>query len=136
MKNKDLIMNHEDPQQSVNLIGDIVEAMNMNKNGIINYSEFIAATIDLKKFLSLDKLHATFNFFDRDNTGCINAKNIKKALFYLNCGCLISESVSINNFKDEEVVNMIREVAPENEELDFTEFLKIMKGFIDNKLTS
>lgn len=39
----------------------------MNKNDIINYSEFIAATIDLKKFLTLDKLQATFNFFDKDN---------------------------------------------------------------------
>jgi hypothetical protein len=39
----------------------------MNKNNIINYSEFIAATIDLKRFLSIDRLHSTFNFFDKDN---------------------------------------------------------------------
>ena len=61
--------------------------MDMNHNDIINYSEFIAATIDRDKLVNRKTIQATFQFFDKENSGEINIQNMKKALIYLNCGC-------------------------------------------------
>ena len=36
-----------------------------DKNGHIDYSEFIAATIDKKKLLSKERLKHAFNIFDK-----------------------------------------------------------------------
>ena len=40
-------------------------------NGKINYSEFIAATIELKSVLTYEKLWTLFKYFDTDNSGII-----------------------------------------------------------------
>ena len=49
-------------------------------NHKINYSEFLAATLDVKVFLNEDKLNAIFNQFDTDNSGYISRENIVTAL--------------------------------------------------------
>lgn len=49
-------------------------------NHKINYSEFLAATLDVKVFLNDDKLSAIFNQFDTDNSGYISRENIVTAL--------------------------------------------------------
>lgn len=41
-------------------IKQIIESMDMNHNDIINYSEFIAATIDRKKLINRERIQATF----------------------------------------------------------------------------
>ena len=38
------------------------------------------ATLDKKIYLNEENLHATFNYFDINNTNYITAKNIKDAL--------------------------------------------------------
>ena len=47
---------------------------------MINYSEFLAATIDVKSFLTDSKLKALFQQFDTDNSGFITAENIQLAM--------------------------------------------------------
>ena len=51
---------------------------------MINYSEFISATIDLSKYLTDEKLDALFKDFDVDNSGSIAAKEIKDAFSRFN----------------------------------------------------
>ncbi len=41
-------------------IKQIIESMDMNHNDIINYSEFIAATIDRRKLVNRERIQATF----------------------------------------------------------------------------
>lgn len=48
-------------------------------NGKINYSEFLAATIQLPKVLTEEKLYALFKHFDTDDTEFITAENIREA---------------------------------------------------------
>ena len=47
---------------------------------MINYSEFLAATIDVRNFLTDSKLKAVFQQFDTDNSGVITAENIVFAM--------------------------------------------------------
>jgi len=45
-------------------------------NGKINYSEFLAATLDVKTFLNDTRLRAIFQQFDTDNSGFITEENL------------------------------------------------------------
>ena len=54
--------------------------MDFSGDHMIHYSEFLAATIDIKNFLTDSKLKAIFQQFDTDNSGYITAENIELAL--------------------------------------------------------
>lgn len=54
-------------------IQSIVNELDFADNKKINYSEFIAATINAAEFLTEDKLEAIFKSFDIDNTGEITS---------------------------------------------------------------
>jgi len=60
-------------------IKNVVKELDFADNKKINYSEFIAATINASDFLTHDKLEAIFKSFDIDNTGEITAQNLKDA---------------------------------------------------------
>lgn len=61
-------------------IDKIVEEVNIRGNGEINYSEFIAATIEAKKMLTNEKLYALFKEFDHQDINVLTINNIKVAL--------------------------------------------------------
>jgi len=48
-------------------------------NGKINYSEFLAATIEIKQVLTYDRLWAMFKYFDTDSSGYITPANLREA---------------------------------------------------------
>ena len=54
--------------------------MDSDKNGSIDYSEFISATIDKRRLLSKERLKAAFAIFDRDNNGYISAQEVRAVL--------------------------------------------------------
>ena len=60
-------------------IDEIIKNLDLAKNGVINYSEFLSATIDLNQILTQAKIQALFRTFDIDNTGKISEDNIRKA---------------------------------------------------------
>lgn len=43
----------------------IMKSVDIDKNGCIDYSEFISATIDKRKLLSKERLKQAFALFDR-----------------------------------------------------------------------
>ena len=55
----------------------ILANVDLDKNGHIDYSEFISATIDKRKLLSKERLKAAFGIFDRDDNGFISASEVK-----------------------------------------------------------
>ena len=54
--------------------------MDYYQTGKINYSEFLSATIDVKSFLSEQRLMAIFHQFDTDGSGFITKENIYYAM--------------------------------------------------------
>ena len=50
---------------------DIFANLDFNNNGSLNYSEFLAATVDKKKAITKDNLQFAFHHFDTDNEGFI-----------------------------------------------------------------
>lgn len=50
----------------------IMASVDIDKNGTIDYSEFISATINKTKLLTKDRLKTAFDHFDKNKSGFIN----------------------------------------------------------------
>jgi len=55
------------------------ENIDYKGNSKLNYTEFIAATLSVKKVLTQEKLVALFKHFDVDDTDYITPENLKEA---------------------------------------------------------
>lgn len=61
-------------------INEIISQADYHGNNMINYSEFLAATIDIRNFLTDSRLSAVFHQFDTDSSGKITKDNIYLAM--------------------------------------------------------
>ena len=52
-------------------ITQLLAEIDLKQNGLINYSEFIAASMKIRKHLNSAKLRALFRHFDTDDSGAI-----------------------------------------------------------------
>jgi calcium-dependent protein kinase len=57
-------------------IEEIFSSIDTDKSGSINYTEFLAATIDKKIYLQNERLFEAFKSFDKDGSGKISVKEI------------------------------------------------------------
>jgi calcium-dependent protein kinase len=92
----------------------IVESAD-EKDGKLNYTEFLVATLNQKKFVDKEKLVAAFKYFDMDDSGFIDSGDLKDAL-------LRSGKKIIN---PEEIDKMIEEVTSQQKKLSLEEFLNL-----------
>ena len=51
---------------------EVLKAADTDGSGEINYTEFLAATIDQTVFMREDYLKTAFKMFDKDNNGAIS----------------------------------------------------------------
>jgi len=63
-----------------NEIRVIMAEIDVDMSGTIDYTEFIAASLDRSIYLSEDKLLSAFKVFDRDNSGTITAEELRAVL--------------------------------------------------------
>ena len=99
-------------------IKQIVKEVDYAENGRVNYSEFIAATINTKNFLSEQKLMAIFQSFDLDDTGFITINNLKDSF-----------SKFGRDLTDHEIEQiMAAHDTDKDRSIDFQEFKLMMTG--------
>lgn len=58
----------------------LIEKLDFNNNGTIDYSEFLIANLDPMKIVNEERLREVFNIFDSDRSGAITVDEIKKLL--------------------------------------------------------
>jgi calcium-dependent protein kinase len=58
----------------------IMQEVDLDKSGTIDYNEFILAALNRQKVLNKEKLEATFKMFDKDGNGKISADEIRSIL--------------------------------------------------------
>jgi calcium-dependent protein kinase len=92
----------------------IMTEMDIDKNGFIDYNEFIMAATNRQKVLNKDKLEATFKMFDKDGNGSISLDEIR--------------SIIGSNFTDQKSLEaIIKEVDINGDgEISLSEFKEIM----------
>lgn len=66
-------------EMSTQEIDSMIHELDFSENHKINYTEFLAAQVELKKFLTNDRLHSIFSAFDVDGCGVITQKDLKEA---------------------------------------------------------
>ena len=106
-------------------IKNIVKQIDFAGNGRINYSEFIAATINTQELLTDERIDAIFTAFDVDNTGAITAQNIIDSF---------SKKGKEISFKDLEQIFKQHDENNDGEidKFEFKQMLKIKKSFLQN----
>ena len=96
----------------------LMSSCDMNMNGYLDYTEFLAAACNWQKVLSEDRLRQAFNAFDRDGNGKITLKEFSEGF-----GSAIIE---------EGYLKELMILADENKdgEIDFHEFNNMMRTSI------
>jgi calcium-dependent protein kinase len=73
--------------------------MDSNNNGVIDYTEFIAACMCSKNYTQEKKIRQAFEHFDRDKSGAISSDELKE--------CLHNDDFTMT---DEQINDLIKEV--------------------------
>jgi len=55
----------------------IMKQVDTNGSGVIDYTEFVVATISRKSLLSKERMEAAFKMIDKDGSGYLELKEIK-----------------------------------------------------------
>lgn len=97
-------------------IEEIIRNVDFKKDGRINYSEFLAATLESRVLLDDDAVWAAFNAFDVDHSGCITESNVKEAL--RRTGRRMSHC---------EVGAMMREVGASRSGINYDQFKQLVR---------
>jgi len=61
-------------------IEKMFDAVDIDRSGYIDYSEFVIASMNEKQLLTNEKLQSAFKMFDKDGSGLISAEEIKEVL--------------------------------------------------------
>lgn len=96
----------------------IVAGIDINKNGQIDYTEFIASCLGRHIYGNITRATAAFNYFDKDKDGFITADELRKALF---------DNEDLSCEVNEKVEKMIKEADTDGDgKVDYMEFLALL----------
>lgn len=99
----------------------LFEAVDIDRNGFIDYSEFVSASLDRQNLLTDTRLKDAFNLFDLNGDGVLSLEEIKKVF---NRG-------KFTQLSEEQWKNMISEVDKNSDlNIDFEEFKEMMSKFL------
>ena len=99
-------------------IQDLFQNIDVDKNGKIDYTEFLAATLQKQNYLKIERLYEAFCLFDKDNSGKITKDELMKVL-------------KVDKSQEKEIEKIIKEAdKDEDGVINYKEFLELM-GYDD-----
>mmetsp|Transcript_20465 Transcript_20465/g.32629 ORF Transcript_20465/g.32629 Transcript_20465/m.32629 type:complete len:545 (-) Transcript_20465:251-1885(-) len=98
----------------------IMEGVDADGSGLIDYTEFLAATLDRKCYLQEDVCWTAFSIFDQDGDGNITLEELKKIL---DNG---SVDKALEGRSSEEILQAVDRNGDGS--IDFQEFMDMMRG--------
>ena len=112
IKNSGIVM----PKREIN---EIFKRLDFGGDGVIHYSEFLSATVNMRLHLDEQMKWTLFNYFDVDKSGDITFENLKVAFKKMGL-----------YYSDEKIMNILKEVDFNNKgKISFEEF----KSMLDQK---
>jgi len=101
----------------------MMEMIDTDGSGVIDYSEFMAATMDKRKYISEDVCWRAFKAFDIDGSGTIDKHELIRLLGL----DTVNDVVQVNPSEDEVDVIMKEVDLNGDGKIDFDEFMTMMK---------
>jgi calcium-dependent protein kinase len=98
----------------------ILNRIDEDKNGHLNYSEFIMASLNLKDLIDETKIKQLFNTFDIEGSGYIKTENVKLVL--------LRSGREIENL--DEIVKMFQELANKDNQISMDDFVNLFMNEI------
>jgi len=97
---------------------ELLKSADTDGSGEINYTEFLAATMDASLFMREEYLRGTFKMFDKDNSGKIDAAEVVQML----------QGEDMTNIVSKDAIEIALQEIDENGdgEIDFEEFMLMM----------
>jgi len=93
-------------------------AVDTDRSGFIDYSEFVVAAMNENQLTTNEKLQAAFKMFDKDGSGIISPEEIKDVLSFGGTNALSKEAIDA-------IVKQVDENG--DGEISFEEFVDMMK---------
>ncbi len=66
-----MALKDEKNQPSIKELAAVMESIDTDKNGRINYTEFLASCLDQAKLFTEEHIKSVFRMIDRDNNGFV-----------------------------------------------------------------
>jgi calcium-dependent protein kinase len=99
-------------------IKEIMDSVDTDKNGAINFNEFIAATLEPSITKDLSRIEQAFKFFDNDSNGYIDVNELKATL---------SDKDSLHTMATKSIEGILKEADEDgNLQIDLREFMSLM----------
>lgn len=103
---------------------DILDSVDTDQSGFIDYTEFLASTMDTEVYLSEEKLANAFRAFDKDKSGKISAKELRMMI-----------GSDVQDVDEKIWLEMIKEADIDGDgEISFEEFIKMMHNLKDGSV--
>ncbi|EER09574.1 Calcium-dependent protein kinase, putative [Perkinsus marinus ATCC 50983] len=97
---------------------DIMKQVDSDGSGVIDYTEFLAATLDKKKYIQEDRLWGAFRVFDRDGDGKITRQELAEVL----------NNGDVGDIVDGHIDEILKQADANGDgEIDFDEFVAMME---------
>jgi calcium-dependent protein kinase len=98
-------------------VQSLLDNLELNEDGVVDYTKFVAANMEKSVYLREERLMAAFKLFDKDGDGKITVKEIMEVLNREQC-------------RDEDYYNQLLKEVDLNGDgtIDFNEFLVMMVG--------
>ena len=114
IKGLNMILSQEESEKEVNRVMDIID---VDGNGFIEYEEFLRAGLDKDKLLTEDNLKTAFRLFDINTRNKVNSEELKQVLGHG------SDNIDDNVWKE-----LVDEIDLNKDgEISFDEFSTMMK---------
>ena len=102
-------------------VDNLMSVMDSNRNGFIDYTEFIAGCLQSTNYLKENHLKSAFAYYDKDSNGNICLDELKQ--------CLQSEELTL---PDSAIEKLMKEVDSNKDGIiDYNEFIIMMKKNTD-----
>ncbi|KAJ1274051.1 hypothetical protein BS78_05G033400 [Paspalum vaginatum] len=97
-------------------IQQLMEAADADGNGLIDYDEFVTATVHMNKLDREEHLYTAFQYFDKDNSGYITREELEQAL------------KEQGLYDAEKIKEVISDADSDNDgRIDYSEFVAMMR---------
>ena len=103
-------------------IEQLIREADLDHDGEINYTEFLAVTVDRRKAITQANLTFAFHHFDIDNTGYITEENLAE--------CFRREGKHFTHEELTEILSQVQTATPG--QINFEEFQTFMREILNN----